>query len=439
MLWYFIQLALAPIFPIFFKRLQGKNLKRVRVKAPVFIAMNHPNSFMDSMGFTGLLFLPKTFYMARGDAFKNKIIAAIIQSIGLVPIFRFKDVGYESAKQNVESFKTVYKLLDEKSKIMVFAEGLSMQERRLIPLKKGTAKMALSYLEQGGRPDIQILPVGVTYSTPSKFRGDAYYQVGEPIYVKDYYEAYKQNGPQTILKLTKVIEDGLKPLTLSLANKENDVLIEQLQPILKRQFIEEHHLNYNKLEHQQQYWEFIVSKLNEITAEKPQEIIGFRKQVDDYTRQLHQLNLRDHLISLSVKNKTLVTVVNVFLLIVGFPFYVVGKTLNIIPYYFAKRVADKKCKEIEFYSAVNFGVGSILIIFLSPVELLLVGLVFGNWKAVLIYALLKSVCGLIGLHYSIFKKKMLGAFSLRKIKNTAPTLLKSLQHQRAQIVNFINK
>jgi 1-acyl-sn-glycerol-3-phosphate acyltransferase len=438
MLWYFLQLALAPIFPIFFKRLQGENLKRARVKAPVFIAMNHPNSFMDSMGFTGVLFLPKTFYMARGDAFKNKIIAAIIQSIGLVPIFRFKDVGYENAKQNVESFKTVYKLLDDKSKIMVFAEGLSMQERRLIPLKKGTAKMALSYLEQGGRDDVQILPVGVTYSTPSKFRGDAYYQVGEPIYVKDYYEEYKQNAPQTILKLTKVIEEGLKPLTLSLINKENDILIEQLQPILKKQYIEEHNLNYNKLEDQQQYWEFIVDKLNKITADKPQEIIEFRKQVDDYTKQLHQLNLRDHLISLSVKNKTLLNVVTVFLLVIGFPFYVVGKTLNFIPYHFAKRAADK-CKDIEFYSAVNFGVGAILLIFLFPVEFSLVAFIFSSWKAAFIYALLRSACGLIGLHYSIFKKKMLGAFSLRKIKNTNITLLKSLQNQRTQIVNFINE
>ena len=322
---------------------------------------------------------------------------------------------------------------------MVFAEGLSMQERRLIPLKKGTAKMALSYLEQGGRDDVQILPVGVTYSTPSKFRGDAYYQVGQPIYVKDYYEEYKQNGPQTILKLTKVIEDGLKPLTLSLINKENDVLIEQLRPILKKQYIEEHNLNYNKLEDQQQYWEFIVSKLNKITVEKPQEIIEFRKQVDVYTKQLHQLNLRDHLISLSVKNKTLVTVINVFLLFIGFPFYVIGKTLNIIPYYFAKRVADKKCKDIEFYSAVNFGVGAILLIFLFPVEFSLIAFIFSSWKAALIYALLRSICGFIGLHYSIFKKKMLGAFSLRKIKNADATLLKSLQQQRAQIVNFINK
>jgi hypothetical protein len=355
-----------------------------------------------------------------------------------VPIFRFKDVGYENAKQNVESFKTVYKLLDDKSKIMVFAEGLSMQERRLIPLKKGTAKMALSYLEQGGRDDVQILPVGVTYSTPSKFRGDAYYQVGEPIYVKDYYEEYKQNAPQTILKLTKVIEEGLKPLTLSLINKENDILIEQLQPILKKQYIEEHNLNYNKLEDQQQYWEFIVDKLNKITADKPQEIIEFRKQVDDYTKQLHQLNLRDHLISLSVKNKTLLNVVTVFLLVIGFPFYVVGKTLNFIPYHFAKRAADK-CKDIEFYSAVNFGVGAILLIFLFPVEFSLVAFIFSSWKAAFIYALLRSACGLIGLHYSIFKKKMLGAFSLRKIKNTNITLLKSLQNQRTQIVNFINE
>jgi hypothetical protein len=320
----------------------------------------------------------------------------------------------------------------------VFAEGYSIQERRLvIPIKKGTAKMALGFIEQGGRDDIQILPVGVTYSTPSKFRGDAYFQVGEPIIVKDYYEEYKQQPPQAIIKLTKEIEDRLKPLTLNLNDKENDIVIEQLQFILKKQYIEEHQLNYHKLEDHQQYWQFIVSKLNDLTAKHPKEVSSFREEVNVYYNELKQLKLRDHLIYAASKSKSYTTIVNLFLLIVGFPVYAIGKALNFIPYYYAKRVADKTCKNIEFYTAVNFGVGSLILIVLLPIEVLIVWLIFKSTTAILIYIFLKSACGFMGLQYTTFKKKILGAFRLKKIRNTNPNLYNNLLKQRELIINFI--
>jgi glycerol-3-phosphate O-acyltransferase/dihydroxyacetone phosphate acyltransferase len=440
MLWYFLQFALTPLFPSFFKRLQGKNIERARIKEPLLIAMNHPNSFMDAMAFTYLLQFPRTYFMARGDAFKKGLVSKLLYSIGLLPIFRYKDVGYESAKKNVESFRMVYKKLTEGRKLIVFAEGYSIQERRLVsPIKKGTAKMALGFIEQGGRDDVQILPVGVTYSTPSKFRGDAYFQVGEPIIVRNYYEEYKQQSPQAIIKLTKAIEDGLKPLTLNLNDKENDVVIEQLQFILKKQYIEEHQLNYHKLEDHQKYWQFIVSKLNEFTQTHPKETASFREEVNVYYNQLNQLKLRDHLIYAASKSKSYITLVNLFLLIAGFPVYAIGKVLNFIPYYFAKRIADMTCKNIEFYTAVNFGVGSLILIVLLPIEIFMVWLIFKSINAILIYVLIKSAFGFMGLQYTTFKKKILGAFRLRRIKNMNPDLYSNFVKQRELIINFIMK
>lgn len=439
MLWYFLQFALTPLFPSFFKRLQGKNLQRARVKEPLLIAMNHPNSFMDAMAFTYLIQFPRTYFMARGDAFKKGITSRLLYSIGLLPIFRFKDVGYEGAKKNMESFRMVHKKLEEGRKLIVFAEGYSVQERRLIPIKKGTAKMALSFIEQGGRDDIQILPVGVTYSTPSKFRGDAYFQVGESIKVKDYYKEYLQQPPQTILKLTKEIEDRLKKLTLNLDDKENDIVIEQLQPILKKQYVEEHGLNYHKLADHQKYWEFIVSRLNNLSKEHPRELATFRDKINVYSVQLKELGLRDHVIRAAAKNTSYLTGINLFLLVTGFPVYVIGKLLNYLPYFFGKYIADKTCKSIEFYTAVNFGVGSMILIFLLPIEVLIVWLIFGTLNAIFIYILIKSCCGFMGLQYTTFKKKMLGAFRLRKIRKLKPELYDKLLKQRESIINFINK
>src|ERR1035437_671148 len=245
MLWYYLRLTLSFAFPVFFRRMQMKNSKRIRQKVSMFLAMNHPNAFMDPVTLSWLLFYPRTRYMARGDAFKKGFVAWAMHSMGIVPIFRLRDGGYGNIKKNFDSFETAYGLLDKRQKIMVFAEGICVQERRLRPIQKGTAKMSFAYLDRGGYDDLKIIPIGVNYSTPSKIRGDLFIQVGAPIVVKDYYEDYKKQPGQAIVKLTAHIQEKLKPLVPSLLHKENDILIEQLQPIFKKQFIEDHKLNFN--------------------------------------------------------------------------------------------------------------------------------------------------------------------------------------------------
>ena len=228
MFWYFLRNKLYFFFLVFFKRLKVKNPERIRVSDPMLVTMNHPNSFMDTIALSAALFRPRTYYMARGDAFKKGITTFLLKAIGILPIYRLRDGGgHASIKKNLDSFKVVYRLLDKRQKIIVLAEGISMQERRLQSIQKGTAKMAFSYIEQGGLGDLKILPIGVNYTTPSKFRGDVYYQIGEAIPVIDHYEEYKQHPAQTIIKLTHLIEEKMKPLVPSLLHKENDLIIEQ--------------------------------------------------------------------------------------------------------------------------------------------------------------------------------------------------------------------
>ena len=327
--------------------------------------------------------------------------------------------------------------MDRQKKVVLFAEGVCVQERRLRPIQKGTAKIALGYIEKGGHADICILPVGVTYSTPSKFGGDVYYQVGEPIRVKDYFEDYKQQPAQTIMKLTAEIEKRLVPLVPSLLHKENDLLTEQLQPILKRQFIEAHHLSFNNLEHHQTYWEYILNRLNVLTEKDPVKMISFRETVNAYTKQIRALKIRDHLIYKASKNKNMLSFVNIFGLIIGFPFYVIGKTLNFIPYYFAKKIADKVCKNPEFHASVNIASGAILLKICFAIELLIIWFAFHTIYALLIYTGIKLLTGFVGLAYSIFRRKMLGAFRLKHIKRSNHALFQSLLQKRAEITTFI--
>ncbi len=437
MLWYFLRNTIGYCFLLFFKRGKMKNVAEARKKGPMFIAMNHPNAFMDPTAYSGFLFYPRTYFMARGDAFKKGLATVALESMGIVPIFRQRDGGYESVKKNLDSFKIAYKLLDRGKKIMVFAEGLCIQERRLRAIQKGTAKMSFSYLDQGGNEELKILPVGLNYSEPAKVRGYLFFNIGEPILVKDFYEDYKKQPAHTILKLTALIDARLKLLVPSLLHKENDLLIEQLQEILKRQFMDAHKLSYHNPEHQQKYWEFIIARLNKLTEEKPEEIIEFRTKVNAYNKQLRALKLRDHLVFNASKKESMLTFGNIFLFVLGFPVYAIGKILNYIPYYLAEKVAVKKAKTIEFKASVVFGLAALLLNAMYLIEIAIVWFIFQNGYALLIYTAIKVVCGGLGLNYSPFKKKVLGAFRLSAIKKSNATLFQSLISQRAVILDFV--
>jgi hypothetical protein len=314
---------------------------------------------------------------------------------------------------------------------------LSIKERRLRSIQKGTAKMSFGYLDQGGNAELKILPVGINYSEPEKFRPFVFFNIGEPIAVKDFYEDYKKQPAQAIIKLTALIEERMQSLVPSLADKENDVVIEQLQPILKRDFIAARGLDYTNTEHQQKYWEFIIDRLNTLTAEKPAAMEEFRKEVNEYDKQLHQLKLRDHLVAKAEKKKSMLNFVNLFLFVFGFPFYLIGKILNFLPYYLAQRIARKKVKHVEFKASITFGAGSVMLNTFFLVELLIVWLIWHSWYGLLAYTAAKALCGLAALHYSPFRKKMLGAFRLGKLKKKAPAQLGLLLAQRRKILDFV--
>ncbi|MBS1646395.1 MAG: 1-acyl-sn-glycerol-3-phosphate acyltransferase [Bacteroidetes bacterium] len=403
---------------------------------PMLITMNHPNSFMDTIALSAALVRPRTYYMARGDVFKKTWAKKILERIGIVPIYRLRDGNMSDVKKNRHSFKVVYDLLNKNKKIIVLAEGISLQERRLQAIQKGTAKMAFGYIEQGGNENVQIVPIGVTYSYPSQFRSDAYYELGEAIEVKNFYADYQKNQALAITNLTKLIEERMRPLVPTLLHKENDVLIEQLQPILKRPFIDKNKLNFNKLEHQQEYWKYIVDFLNKKTTETPEQLLKIKALTNEYTQNLKSLGLRDHALYEAELKKNRFTFFNFLILVTLFPVYLIGKTLNYTAYRFGKKIADKTCKDIEFHAAVNFGAGSLIWMLSFLIELLIIALLSKNGVLVGVYALVKVGFGYIGLLYAPFKKKMIGAWKLRQLKKHHTARYDSLMQQRNEIVNY---
>jgi len=97
----------------FYKRIKVKNKRVLEADAPMILALNHPNAFMDPVVFSLVVYPPKFKYLARGDAFKPGIAAYLLESLGLAPIYRIQDGGKEGLQKNSETYDRVNYFLRE--------------------------------------------------------------------------------------------------------------------------------------------------------------------------------------------------------------------------------------------------------------------------------------------------------------------------------------
>ena len=148
---------------------------------PLLLAVNHPNSFLDAIIFCTLFDKP-VYSLARGDAFKGKLITKILLALKLLPVYRVSE-GVENLEENYKTFDQCKEIFKQNGIVLIFSEGKCINEWHLRPLKKGTARLAISSWEDG--IPLKVLPVGINYSSFSKFGKNVKIFFGEFITAND--------------------------------------------------------------------------------------------------------------------------------------------------------------------------------------------------------------------------------------------------------------
>lgn len=96
--------------------------------------------------------------------------------------------------------------------------GGSHDRSDLLPLKAGVSLMALGAMANNPDVKVKIVPVGLSYFHPHKFRSRAVVEFGSAIDVpEDYVEMFKQGGSrkrEAVGKFLDLIYDGLKTVTI---------------------------------------------------------------------------------------------------------------------------------------------------------------------------------------------------------------------------------
>lgn len=199
------QLAL----PLYTNVLVADVTKLRSLKGPLLLAVNHPNSFLDAIILSTLIKQP-VHSLARGDAFRKPLANRLLRLLNMLPVFRLRE-GAEHLHHNYNTFDVCRDIFQRNGIVLIFSEGRCINEWKLRPLMKGTARLSLTSWEAG--TPLTVLPIGINYDSFDRFGKTVEIRIGEPI-SKTMMDTTEPNGTN-ILFFNAMLEQQLNQLVFS--------------------------------------------------------------------------------------------------------------------------------------------------------------------------------------------------------------------------------
>ncbi len=234
MLYRFVKIIARLALPIYCRDITINKKEFLKQKGPLILACNHPNSFLDAI-ILCTLFDGAIYSLARGDVFKNKTAAKFLRLFKMFPVYRVSE-GVENLEENYITFELCKKIFKENGIVLIFSEGRCINEWHLRPLKKGTARLAISSWDEG--IDVKILPVVINYSSFKKFGKNIKLSFGEIITKEDI--DYKDSHGNAIKQFNETLNLQLRKLVFEIDSTDKEALHDHFyvkQSLLKKIFL----------------------------------------------------------------------------------------------------------------------------------------------------------------------------------------------------------
>ena len=198
---------------IYCRHIRTRNRQALEHDGPLLIAANHPNSFLDAI-IIATLFKKPVYSLARGDVYTNNFYIRLLTALHILPVYRLSE-GAENLGHNYSTFEKCREIFKKNGIVLIFSEGRCINEWKLRPLKKGTARLAISSWEEG--IPLEVLPTGINYQSFTSFGKNIELNFGNIITKKAIEET---NGyGNTINTFNQLLKESLHELVVEFPDK----------------------------------------------------------------------------------------------------------------------------------------------------------------------------------------------------------------------------
>lgn len=237
-------------------------------------------------------------------------------------------------------YSAVHEALNNNAAIGIFPEGGSHDRTELLPLKAGIAIMTLGAMCENPNLDVKIVPCGLNYFHPHKFRSRAVVEYGNPIKVdKVLVEKYRLGGEQkreACAALLSQVSTALKNITINTPDYETLIVTQAARRLYKPSKVKlkmSHVLELNR--------KLVVGYLH--YKDNPK-VIELKNKILQYNTLLKDYGIKDHQVKSTSINRTkaLILLFKRLIMLGLMAFFAVPGTVLNLPVVIASKIITKK-------------------------------------------------------------------------------------------------
>ncbi len=409
---------------IYYRKITVVNGERLQFKGPAIVVSNHPCTLMDPLN-VGARAREPFYFLANAGLFKSKFGNWFFNTFYCIPIERMQDTSGKPVN-NAAAFARCDAHMVQGGTLFIAPEGDSWMRRHLHKLKTGTVRIAFnSEALHEYNLDLKIVPVGLTYSDPTAFRGEVFINVGEYLYVKDFKENYEKDPIEATKAVTQMLEERLRTLTIDTIDDDEDLFIKQLEEILHNNQPLQPEAAFHRTKK-------LITALREWKTSEGNDYHNFQQEVNSYFTILKQQNISDD----AVVNGGAGLFVKILLPIIGVPIFLYGSINHFlaagIPFLVAWLLVKRLKLYIGYTSTIKYAVGILTV----PLFYGLQSECIEKWFSTEVswwYLLSLPIAGLLAWEYWVLAKRVMKRLSFRFLKDK-----EELKESRERIVSRIS-
>ena len=347
---------------VFFRQVEIAGLEHVPAEGPVLFAGNHPNSLIDPI----LIITTcgrKVHFAAKDSLFKGRIMRAVLRGLGAVPVARKDDhdgkprdapasperPAAERSSTNDAAFEAMFEVLGAGGTIGIFPEGLSHDESHIAKLKTGAARLAIGGATKNQMP-ITIVPCGLTFIHPRRFRSRVLVQYGPPIVV----QPGGTTDPETVRAVTNDLDAAIRRLTINAPDWDTVRALDVVRRLYQPQEISIE----DRVELSRRFNQYYAS-----VADEPR-VVELLSRVRVYQQKLDELGLTDRELQrdLSKVEISARMLKHLFLVMFWLPLTIPGAPLHVPTFAFARIAGPRLTPRKDVVATTKLVIGMLLVL-----------------------------------------------------------------------------
>ena len=338
----------------FFKAVDVRRPERVPREGPVLLCINHPNNFIDSL-VVGAAVRRKVHYLATAGLFENPLVARFLLAAGAIPVWR-KQNNPEKIDRNADTFAACAAGFEHGALIAIYPEGTTHAEARVQRLKTGAARIALAW-EAAHPRTLAMVPVGLTFEARKSFRARVLVSFGARLPLHAYADAYREDPVKAVDALTRHLQEAMEAEVVNVERIDDARLLEAIETlyrdVLARAVMDARGVGPRGVD-RVRLSRSIVEAIGWFKAREPARVEAIWQRIRTYRALLAQYHLRDETVRARLERlPARRRIVSSWEAVVGFPFFLYGTLVNLLPYLVPRWLAQHMARKETDYATVR--------------------------------------------------------------------------------------